>query len=500
MGRHICSTLVGAAIVCVLASQAAAASPGVLYGVADDTGKYADDSGAAFYTRVAATGLQADRFTVTWNPAAPMTIPEKAFLDRAVPEAAVHGIQIVMSVRPTRANAIGGSLVQAKKFAAYLALVARTYRSVKIFVVGNEPNQPRFWQPQFRHGQSVAGADYERMLALAYDALKKVDKTIKVAGGGLSGRGNDDAHALTNSSTSPLRFLYDMGRAYRTSKRTAPIMDLLSFHPYPRSSLDSLQKGLEWPMAGYANLNRVKQGLWDSFSGTKQPTTDTGLGILIDEVGWQVRVDSSAADSLYTGAENVAVASESHQADVYAQLVKATACDASVKALFFMPFIDETSLTGFQSGLVRADGTERASYTSVKSAIAATHGTRCLGKRVTWKPVRSVLGARAIFRGLAAPKSSIRQRAWSFAVRTSEDSRYVASIVPAGAKRTTSDIPGPGLALMKASGYAKANWTPLVRFPKLLLRPGRYTYRVELRAAFNPARKRVFVSRAFVVR
>ena len=112
----------------------------------------------------------------------------------------------------------------------------------------------------------------------------------------------------------------------------------------------------------------------------------------------------------------------------------------------------------------------------------------------------SVLGAHAIFRGLAVPKSSVRQRAWSFAVRSSEDSRYVATIVPAGVQRKTSDIPAPGLALMKASGYAKANWTPLVRFPKLLLRPGHYTYRVELRAAFNPARKRVFVSRAFIVR
>ena len=500
MGRHICSTLVGAAIFCVLAAQASAASPVVLYGVADDTGKYADDSGAAFYGRIAATGLKADRFTVTWNPAAPTTIPEKAFLDRSVPEASLHGIQIVMSVRPVRATAIGGSLVQAKKFAAFVALVARTYPSVKIFVVGNEPNQPRFWQPQFRHGQSVAGAEYERMLALSYDALKKVDRTIKVAGGALSGRGNDDAHALSNGSTSPLRFLYDMGRAYRASKRTAPIMDLLSFHPYPRSSLDSLQKGLEWPMAGYANLNRVKQGLWDAFSGTRQPTTESGLGILIDEVGWQVRVDSTATDSLYTGTENVPVATEAHQADVYEQLVKAAACDSSVKALFFMPFIDETSLTGFQSGLLRADGTERPSYDSVKTAIAATRGTRCIGKRVTWKPVRSVLGAHAIFRGLAVPKSSIRQRSWSFAVRTSEDSRYVARIVPAGAARTTADIGAPGLALMHASGYAKANWTPLVRFPKLLLRPGRYTYRVELRAAFNPARERVFVSRPFVVR
>jgi hypothetical protein len=53
---------------------------------------------------------------------------------------------------------------------------------------------------------------------------------------------------------------------------------------------------------------------------------------------------------------------------------------------------------------------------------------------------------------------------------------------------------------MQAVGYAKANWTPLVQFPKLFLAPGRYVYRVDLRAAFNPGRHRTFVSRAFVVR
>jgi hypothetical protein len=371
---------------------------------------------------------------------------------------------------------------------------------VRTFVIANEPNQPRFWQPQFSNGRPVAGRDYERVLALSYDALKKVDPTIKVAGGALSGRGNDDAKAVSNRSTSPLRFLYDLGTAYRASKRKAPLMDLFAFHPYPRSSLDSLQKGLDWPMAGYANLNRVKQAIWDSFAGTGQPTTETGLGIIVDEIGWQVRVDSSATDSLYTGTENVAVASETHQAGIYGQLIRAAACDSSIKALFFMPFIDETSLSGFQSGLLRADGTERPSYTAVKSAIAATHG-RCTGRPVLWKHAKTVLGARAMFRGLATPKSSVRQRAWSFALRAAEDSRYVATVIPAAQRaRAGADSLTSPLPLLRAAGVAKANWTPLVRFPKLFLAPGRYAYRVELRAAFNPARRKVFISGTFVVR
>ena len=180
-------------------------------------------------------------------------------------------------------------------------------------------------------------------------------------------------------------------------------MDLFAFHPYPRSSLDSLKKGLEWPMAGYANLDRVKQGLWDAFNGTHQPTTETGLGIMIDEIGWQVRVASSAPDSPYTGVENVPVTTEAKQAAIYGQLVRSAECDHTLKDLFFLPFIDETSLTGFQSGLLRADGSERPSYTTVTNAIASTDG-RCVGRRVVWKHARTVLGAHVFFHGLAVPK------------------------------------------------------------------------------------------------
>ena len=56
------------------------------------------------------------------------------------------------------------------------------------------------------------------------------------------------------------------------------------------------------------------------------------------------------------------------------------------------------------------------------------------------------------------------------------------------------------LARMRTVGYAKANWTPLVRFPRRYLAPGRYAYRIVMQAAFNPLRQRVVVSRTFVVR
>jgi hypothetical protein len=495
MWRGALTTLLATGALVICSTSTAAGVSRLTFGVADDHGKYADDAGAAFDDELTAAGLTTDRFTVTWDPASPRTIPERTFLDRAIPTAKQHGVSVVLSVRPVRANAIGGSLARAKQFATYLGLVAKAYPSVATIIVANEPNQPRFWQPQFSGRTFVAGRLYERLLALSYDALKKANPKVVVAGAALSGRGNDNPAASSNRSTSPLRFIYDMGAAYRASKRTKPLMDVFSFHPYPRSSLDSLAKGLEWPMAGYANLNRVKQSLWDAFNGTAQKTTANGLGIMIDEVGWQVRIPDDSTD--YTGAENVPVTTEAHQAQVYGQLIRSAVCDPAVKSLLFMPFIDETDLAGFQSGLERADGTKRPAYDSVKAVITSTKG-RCLGRLVRWAPVKTVIGARAYFHGLALPKTK-KQLAWNFGVRTGEDARYVATIMPAPS-RTTLD-PGTPAArpLLRAKGVAKANWTPLIRFPKHSLPQGRYVYRVELSALFNPLRSRIIVSHAFVV-
>ena len=133
-----------------------------------------------------------------------------------------------------------------------------------------------------------------RCLAAAYDALKAVDPSIRVIGVGLSPRGNDSPLAPSNVSTSPVRFLHALGRWYRTSGRTAPLMDGFSFHPYPNSATDPLDRGYAWPNAGFVNLDRIKQALWDAFQGTAQPTTVTGLKLYLDEVGWQVDTAGSS--------------------------------------------------------------------------------------------------------------------------------------------------------------------------------------------------------------
>ena len=153
---------------------------------------------------------------------------------------------------------------------------------------------------------NASAAMFGRYLAAAYDSLKGSTRESRSSGSG-SHRANDKPNAKSNVSTSPVRFVRALGAWYRASGRTRPLMDAFSFHPYPNKATDPLERGYGWPNAGFVNLDRVKQALWDAFDGTAQPTTLNGLRLHLDEVGWQV--DTSRFTG-YQGRENVPVTDE----------------------------------------------------------------------------------------------------------------------------------------------------------------------------------------------
>ena len=498
--RRAVATLVALAAVATCASTARA---DLAVGVADDHGKYAEDGGTSFFGALRELGLGENRITVQWDPSRPTTIVEKAFLDRSLPRAAASGTRLVFALYPTRPTGVTATADGAAQFAAFAAQLARTYPQVKHFVIGNEPNQPRFWQPQFGpDGSRVAAATFFETLWRSYDALKGVDPAIRVIGLGLSERGNDNATAPSNASTSPVRFLRDLGAAYRASGRTAPLMDELDFHPYPESPRDPLMRAYAWPSVGFGNIDRLKQAIWDAFAGTGQPTVEDGLRLRIGETGWQVGVVPSAAGS-YFGAENVPVTDEAAQAEVYGQLVRRAACDPAIAAVHLFGLVDEPDLDRFQAAFLRADGSRRPAYEAVRAALAETGG-RCAGVAVTWRHATTVVGAAASFGDLGP--SFWKRRAWSFGVTAGEEATFRAGIhrLPSNPKRHAAAVralqPTSVSAVLSASGTVRAHWTPRVVFPSRRLARGTYVYRVELAATMNPARTSVFVSRPFVVR
>jgi hypothetical protein len=461
---------------------ASAATPALKVGVAEDAAKGYADGGAAFLSQLGDAGLSVVRITVYWDATQPATIQEKAALDRALPVAAARGVTVILSIVPRRATSISATPDGPDLYASYCAQVARTYPWVKHFLVGNEPNQPRFWQPQFdAAGARVAASTYLQVLSRAYDALKAVDREINVLGLGLSPRGNNRANAVSNASTAPVTFIHDLGAAYKASARARPIMDYAAFHPYPNpaAAADGPDKGLQWPNAGVPNIDRLQQAFWDAFHGTNQPlfgegTGGDGLRWIFDESGWQTDTRHAVG---YEGDENTQTVSEDMQARYYAQVIARYACDARVAMLLFFHWIDEADRDRMQTGLIRADGTPKTATAVVRNATASG----CLGTATSWMHATTVVGAHVSWLGTRG-----------FSLKAEESFTYRASVVRLGGSRKAR-----GSVVRTVTGVGNAYWNVWPRFKSLRLRRGTYAYSVTVRSLANPERATTFSGGTF---
>ena len=361
-------------------------------GFSEDGTKYADDGGQKLFTESLKIGPTMNRVVVLWDSTQPTVIQDQAFLDRYVPVAKKNNIEVVFAIYPSKPTQAPTTQAAADSFCAYAVSVMKRYTYVRKVIIGNEPNQPRFWQPIFNGSDPASPAAMEVVLASCYDQLKAYDSSLDVLGVGLSPRGNDDSGASSNASISPVRWISALGKAYRASGRTKPLFDEFSWHCYPNVNTDSVETGYAWPNTGCVNAARVKQAIWDAFHGTAQPqfaayapdTTGTDLfgnvsKMFIDETGWQVDTSSLAG---YTGTENVPIVSEAQQAINYEKLVHLANCEPTLSAFNIFHEIDEQDRAGIQSGVLRLNFDERPSATdpvnSVQHAMKADGGS-CQG-------------------------------------------------------------------------------------------------------------------------
>jgi hypothetical protein len=389
------------ALVCAFVVPAAGAArtagtagtvPPISWGVADDASKFADDGGSWFYGELQGAGLSQNRWTLAFDPANPTAIDQLPFLERAAPKAQAAGVRILLSLYSMKS-----SVHDPNTFCAWAQTVAQTVSQWGIhdYIVWNEPNTRLYWAPQKdARGRDVAGPQYEALLANCYDALHTADPLANVIAMGLSPR------ASTSDSSEPLVFLRDVGKAYRASGRTTPIMDELSVHPYPNPSSPTDGPGIGYPNPsrfGVPNLDRVKQAVYDAFNGTGQPTTLNGLTFVIDEIGWQ----TVTTGAQYVNPENVRVISEQTQADYLRLLVtKYFACDPTVVGVQLFLLADEKYRNGrdetgtyigggWQSGLVTAGGdgvsTPKQAYSQLAPLFAEGRAA-CAGGMVSWTP------------------------------------------------------------------------------------------------------------------
>ncbi len=407
--KRILSILASAIAALALAGSGAA---GITVGVNEDIGKI-----PAFapwtYATMQSTGLKINTLTLTWDDTDPLTIPAAAVVAQAVATAESDGITVEFDLYPAHSRVFSGGAkcrvstdplacgdtAKIQQFAAWAASVAQTFPTVHQFVVMNECNQPLFVNPQWdAGGQNQSARICGRALAAAYDAIKRVSAANFVWGVGLSPRGNDNARAVSNSSTSPVKFIGYLGAWFKAfakkTHRTAPLMDGFDFHPYPVPQSLPFAKG--YPNSNHAavsNLPRIYQAFYDAFNGSPQKTIGQqrggGLPVSLNEVGIQTAPNGSAYSGIEVSATAGGVrdkfASADYQAQWYFDMLELVSCDPNIRVVNIFHLVDEPVLSGWQSGLFYADQTPKQSADMMHAWIASTGG-KCQGKTVRWKP------------------------------------------------------------------------------------------------------------------
>jgi hypothetical protein len=247
------------------------------------------------------------------------------------------------------------------QFAAYAASLAREIPQFRSFIVANEPNLNRFWLPQYGpNGENVAARDYLALLAETYDALKEVSDDIRVIGGALAPRGGDDPDAARHTH-SPTAFIRDMGRYYRASGRTRPVMDAFAHHPYLHRS--DVPPDFDHPRTttiSLADYGKLVDLLGQAFDGTAQEGSD--IPILYTEFGVQ-SVIPPAKRSVYTNFDSPAAKDavpEETQGRFYREAIEIACGQETVEGIYMFHVWDEPDLLGWQSGVYYADRTPKS--------------------------------------------------------------------------------------------------------------------------------------------
>ena len=410
------ASLIGAA--CLAATFALALAGGVqgalVVGV-NDAAPLDPSQVQWFYSTLGSEGLQLSSLTLRWDDTAPTTVPSESAVSLAIEQAQAEGVTVELDLYPLHsqvftdasscAPASGpegcGDATELQAFAAWTAEVARAFPTVHEFVVMNECNQPLFVNPQWDStGVNQSAEICGRALAGAYDALKAVSPDNFVWGVGLSPRGNDNPNAASNSSTSPVAFLQDLGAWFRAfaaaTGRTTPLMDGLDFHPYPIPQSQPFAQGYQDVNdASVSNLPRIYQAFYNGFSGTPQATIGQqaggGLPVSLNEVGIQTAETGVPG---YTGTEASAnadggvigaFATQSYQASWYVEMLDLVACDPNIRLVNIYHLIDESDLAGWQSGLYDVNRNPKQAALTVHDWIASTGG-RCQGPLHPWTP------------------------------------------------------------------------------------------------------------------
>jgi hypothetical protein len=463
-------TLIALAAALALSATAHAGGPAMRVGVAEDFVKQPDlVSAKAKMSLVRLAGFDTVRVTVIWRPGETAASADEATQLRNLEAAArLSGVRVILSVYHFGSRTTPLTDEARSEFARFTASLARSFPSVRDFIIGNEPNLNRFWLPQFHpDGSNAASPAYLQLLAQTYDALKAVSPEIQVIGGSVSPRGSDN-HLLSRHTHSPTKFIRDLGLAYRASGRTRPIMDQFAFHPYGDNSSQAPRDSAHpnTTSIGLADYGKLVGLLGEAFDGTAQ--AGSSLPILYDEFGVEAQIPAGKA-RLYSGTEpeTIKPVDESTQAAFYRQAIEMAFCQPNVRGIMLFHLQDEPERLGWQSGLFYTDGSPKSNVKAVVPAAEESRRgviARCEGLALTPKARR--------FR---APAGTLRSRTpIVFRLDCDIDCSYTARLERLPTGRT----------VLTKRGRAVGRVLTVVRLAARAA-PGRYRISLDLQAALN---------------
>jgi hypothetical protein len=290
--------------------------PHLLVGVADDTLKWtANPLGVVRMQR--ALGAQAVRIWVPWHGEARPAGARLDELGRA--EEATRLTRVVLAISGVARDTPTSAAAQAR-FCGYARAALSRVRHAYAVVLWNEGNNPTFW--------SASPARYEALLARCYDALHRPGLTILDS---------------TASGHAPEAFLRAVGDTYLQSGRTRPLVDAFGHNPYPASP--------DEPPAAVHPIGFVGEGDYARLASVLRQSFGRPAEVWYLEDGYQSQVPARLL-ARYDGRETVGVLTPERQAGRLAEAIRLASCQPRVRAFFNFELVDETRLTGWQSGLV----------------------------------------------------------------------------------------------------------------------------------------------------
>jgi hypothetical protein len=219
-----------AVVLAALCAEQAPAVPSVRYGIQDDAwilhgaGRLGDR-----LDTLDRLGVDVVRFTLEWNEIEPVQGRFRwRSSDRVLRGLRTRGIQPVVTLVGTPGWANGGrpprfAPPSGREFAAFATEAARRYRFVRYWVIWNEPNLRRWFEP------TLPGTYVRRILNPAYRAIHRVNRRARVAGGVTGPRGNV-------GGVSPVDWLRGMARA-------GARLDAYAHHPHPGGPFETPTRG-----------------------------------------------------------------------------------------------------------------------------------------------------------------------------------------------------------------------------------------------------------------